>query len=124
MRYSSPYLWLLILGLVPLGSLCGLEGRATASCGDYVHILSSNSTTPTEDKSKSVPCPCQGPNCHQQSPDAPVPTPPAPVSQNLSTDFILIETHNLELGFGSLNFEAPQTSYSPGCADSIFHPPR
>ncbi len=102
----------------------GSAPPASASCGDYVHVLPPGQAAPAPPGDPAAPPkgPCRGPGC-RQAPPAPMPTPPpAPTS---------VPPHDAIL-------TAPQPPAPPGgaglCAEpalsprrtatSIFHPPR
>ena len=117
------YRWLLTIGILPLVVLCASGTKASASCGDYLHIVADKSQTPNGNTPNQPRPPCHGPSCHQ----APVMPTPVPVTvtptEHQSTDAILTT---------SAEVEALQTADIPDgefptfhtLAESIFHPPR
>jgi hypothetical protein len=111
--------WLVLGALTPFVLLLSSANTASASCGEYVHILptesSANSDTPT-------PPPCHGPNC-RQAPPAPMPSPVAPAVSAQPQDAVLTSA-TLAESQGSFRFVSEPVLSTPRTLTSIFHPPR
>lgn len=120
----SPYRWLLVIGFWPLALLYLDGSRASASCGDYVHIVA-NATSGTNDHTPvpTPPCGCTGSTC-QQSPAIPaVPSPDTTKTQSQHSDAILLVDVAIDSDSVTNHFEFEvRTSTAP--VETIFHPPR
>lgn len=117
------YRWLFTIGILPLVVLCASGTKASASCGDYLHIVADKPQTQNGDTPNLPRPPCHGPSCHQ----SPVMPTPVPVSvaptEHLTPDAILTASADIE----ALQTAVVPDGEFPAChalAESIFHPPR
>jgi len=124
MRYSLPYRWLLILGTLPILSLVNWESRASASCGDYVHIVNTNESIPASDHPVTPHEPCHGPGCNQQRPIPPMPVPVPTTTQQAPSDAILFAPAEYPDSAMALPIDPEASSRPHRIHTSIFHPPR
>lgn len=123
MTASSLYRWLLTIGFLPLVMLCATGNRASASCGDYLHIVSDKPQTQNDDTPNQPRPPCNGPSCHQ-SPATPAPTPiTVTVTEHQTSDAILTASAEvIAIQTAVLTDAVFSVCHVP--ADAIFHPPR
>ncbi|MFO0937756.1 MAG: hypothetical protein U0798_14730 [Gemmataceae bacterium] len=121
----------IVIGLAPIVCLLVFTQSASATCGDYVHILKmspikfgfgSVENQPTQ-KSPNLPCPCHGSECHQ-SPKPDQPSPTTPTTTNSSTHEAIL----LERDFALASVIGCPIPESIGTIQHfsmlIFHPPR
>jgi hypothetical protein len=118
MAFLSYRWWPVVAVAVLLGTL-SFEGRATAGCGDYVHILPAGGADESSPKPKP---PCHGPSCQKQSAPpihAPVPPPPPTVHPDalLAVDADDDSTRSTPI----ITSDRRPTA---GPTTSVFHPPR
>jgi hypothetical protein len=108
--------WWPVVAAVLLGTLA-FEGRATAACGDYVHILAPGTADDTTPKP-----PCHGPSCQKQS-APPIHAPVSPPPQTVHPDALLAVDADDD---STHTTPATTSDHRPtaGQSRSIFHPPR
>ena len=118
------------IGLLPIFCLFVSTQSASATCGDYVHILrpgeakiGMNTAVPLNADGSKVPCPCRGPECHQSpTQNDPIPTTPTTTNSNASEAILLEDAHpDLSLS-GSAHPES--IGQLQRGSKLIFHPPR
>lgn len=123
MRLAYPLhsCWIALAGLTLL--VCGPAQQASASCGDYVHILSTQPSPLSSgvDTPSAPRKPCDGPAC-RQSPH----TPPAPVPVTVETQHpdavLMVDVESDPLVIHLLTVENLGADSAP--REPIFHPPR
>ena len=124
MRLPLSSRWLFVIGFWPLALLCLDGSRASATCGDYVHIVS-NATADTNNHAPvpTPPCGCTGSTC-QQSPTIPaVPAPDSTKTHTQNSDAILLVDVAIDSESVTNRFEFEvRTCAAP--VETIFHPPR
>jgi hypothetical protein len=120
MARRSPIRWPIWGAVAPLVLLlAGPLPAASASCGDYVHILPAGAAP--DDAPARPKAPCHGPGCQDAPGHPPTPTPP-PTSAP-PHDAVLVAL---------VSFEAPRGKWSAPATPSlprripppVFHPPR
>jgi len=105
------------------------SARASASCGDYVHIAGQPAdqaiTLPAPHDRDGLPRPpCHGPNCSNHSPE-PVPPFTAPVVESLGAKGLVARSHADDRAGGSSAHSIPRSIGSPvHLPSAIFDPPR
>ena len=124
MRISPLSLWPLCIGILSMAGFCASENRATAVCGDYVHILAKNAADGSE-APVSPPKPCNGKSC-EQAPiaPAPMPIPTTPTSPTQSLDAILSADAEFAPHLVELGIDPEDRASQRGHLEAIFHPPR
>ena len=107
-----------------MAGFCASENRASAACGDYVHILASRTANDSE-APVLPPMPCNGKSC-QQAPIAPepLPIPTAPTSPTQSLDAILSADPEFATHLIALRSDPEDRTSQRGHLEAIFHPPR
>jgi hypothetical protein len=109
---------------LPIVVLFASATRATASCGDYVHILPAGQTAPEgEHPPTDQPCPCRGPSCGK-TPVTPAAPSPAPVQTLTQTADALLTPSDEDNSTRSTTLTDTADRTPGGAADPIFHPPR
>jgi hypothetical protein len=107
-----------------LGGLlfAGDPPSASASCGDYVHILTPGQTATDTGTTAPHQKPCSGPGC-REAPPAPMPTPP-PAPTTVSPHDAILSALLPPAPAGG-EWECTEPILSPRrAATAIFHPPR
>jgi len=123
MRATLCYRWLLTFGVLPLVMLCAQGGRASASCGDYLHIVADTSPAPAGDAPRQPRPPCHGPSC-QKPPATPSPAPVTVTAPDTQTSDALLAADMVVDTPSSADLPPPESPTSFGLAEAIFHPPR
>lgn len=123
MTVTSLNRWLFTIGLMPLVMLCATGNSASASCGDYLHIVNDNPATQNGDTPVQPRPPCNGPSC-RQSPATPAPMPiTVTVTEHQTPDAILTASAELIAVQTTVLTDAVFSAcHVP--AGAIFHPPR
>lgn len=124
MRTSPPSIWPLCIGILSIAGFCASENRASATCGDYVHILAKSAADHSE-APISPTKPCNGKSC-QQAPiaPAPLPIPSTPTTPTQSLDAILSADAEFALHQVELRIAPEDRASQRGHLEAIFHPPR
>lgn len=124
MRSPLQFRWLFVIGFWPLALLCLDGSRASATCGDYVHIVShATPDTGNPAPAPTPPCGCTGTSC-QQTPAIPVvPSPDTTKTQSQHSDAILLVDVAIASDSVTNRFEFEVRS-STAPVETIFHPPR
>ena len=123
MRSSHLHRWLLFVGILSIAILCASDDKATASCGDYVQILTNNTAHNSDTPTVPHP-PCHGNSC-QKSPVLPAPMPvPTTATPVQSLDAILSASIEVEAVQVDTRSDGDHATSCRGHLDTIFHPPR